>query len=84
MAEKIDSFKEKIADYTLENRRKPQQNYVSVLSCASYRALGSRLMELRQIHCYPYRDVEETVGKLFGRKQVAMTGELRKTSRSLI
>jgi CRISPR-associated protein Csc2 len=88
MAEKIDSFKEKIADYTLENpERKPQQNYVSVLVLRELQSAARFTTDGTEANSAVIRigDVEETVGKLFGRKQVASDRRVAKAlQRSLI
>lgn len=88
MAEKIDSFKEKIANYTLENpERKPQQNYVSVLILRELQSAARFTTDGTEANSAIIRvgDVEETVGKLFGRKQVASDRRVAKAlQRSLI
>ncbi len=88
MAEKIDAFKEKIAGYTLARpERKPQQNYVSVLILRELQSAARFTTDGTEANSAVIRvgDVEETVGKLFGRKQVASDRRVAKAlQRTLI
>jgi len=88
MAEKIDSFQEKIAGYTLERpERKPQQNYVSILILRELQSAARFTTDGTEANSAIIRigDIEETVGKLFGRKQVASDRRVAKAlQRSLI
>lgn len=88
MAGKIDSFKKKVAGYTLEKpERKPQQNYVSVLILRELQSAARFTTDGTEANSAIIRigDIEETVGKLFGRKQVASDRRVAKAlQRSLI
>lgn len=88
MAEKIDAFKEKIADYTLEKpKRKPQQNYVSILILRELQSAARFTTDGTEANSAVIRvgGIEETVGKLFGRKQVASDRRVAKAlQRTLI
>ena len=88
MAEKIDSFKEKIAGYTLEKpERKPKQNYISILLLRELQSAARFTTDGTEANSAIIRvgDVEETVGKLFGRKQVASDRRIAKAlQRTLI
>jgi CRISPR-associated protein Csc2 len=88
MAEKIDSFKEKIAGYTLEKpERKPKQNYVSILILRELQSAARFTTDGTEANSAIIRvgEIEETVGKLFGRKQVASDRRVAKAlQRTLI
>ena len=88
MAEKIDAFKEKIADYTLEKpQRKPQQNYISILILRELQSAARFTTDGNEANSAVIKvgDLEETVGKLFGRKQVASDRRVAKAlQRTLI
>jgi len=88
MTEKIDAFKGKIADYTLERpERKPQQNYVSILILRELQSAARFTTDGTEANSAVIRvgDVEGTVGKLFGRKQVASDRRVAKAlQRTLI
>lgn len=88
MAEKIDSFKKKIAGYTLEKpERKPKQNYVSILILRELQSAARFTTDGTEANSAVIRvgDIEETVGKLFGRKQVASDRRVAKAlQRTLI
>jgi len=88
MTENIDSFKEKIASYTLEKpERKPKQNYVSILILRELQSAARFTTDGTEANSAIIRigEIEETVGKLFGRKQVASDRRVAKAlQRTLI
>ncbi|MDG6249262.1 type I-D CRISPR-associated protein Cas7/Csc2 [Methanocalculus sp.] len=88
MSTKIDEFKQKIADYTLEKpERKPRQNYVSVLILRELQSAARFTTDGTEANSAVIRigDTEATVGKLFGRKQVASDRRVAKAlQRTLI
>jgi len=88
MTEKINSFKKKIEGYTLEKpEKKPQQNYISILLLRELQSAARFTTDGTEANSAIIRvgDVEETVGKLFGRKQVASDRRIAKAlQRTLI
>lgn len=88
MSTKIDEFKQKIANYTLEKpEKKPRQNYVSVLILRELQSAARFTTDGTEANSAVIRigDTEETVGKLFGRKQVASDRRVAKAlQRTLI
>jgi CRISPR-associated protein Csc2 len=74
MAEKLEAFTEKITGYTLEKpERKPQQNYINILILRELQSAARFTTDGLEANSAVIRigEIEETVGKLFGRKQVA-------------
>ncbi len=82
MADKsIQSFRESIKPYTLEKpERKPKQNYVSILILRELQSAARFTTDGTEANSSIIRIGEEevTVGKLFGRKQVASDRRIAK------
>ena len=88
MAEKLEAFTEKITGYTLEKpERKPQQNYINILILRELQSAARFTTDGLEANSAVIRigEIEETVGKLFGRKQVASDRRIAKAlQRTLI
>lgn len=70
----VNEFKEAVKPYTLENpEKKPKENYVSVLILRELKSAARFTTDGIEANSAVIRvgSKEETVGKLFGRKQVA-------------
>ena len=70
----IGKFRESLKEYTLKNaEQKPQENYVNVLILRELKSAARFTTDGTEANSAVIRigNIEETVGKLFGRKQVA-------------
>jgi len=70
----IEKFRDSLMEYTLKNpEKKPQENYVNVLILRELKSAARFTTDGTEANSAMIRigNIEETVGKLFGRKQVA-------------
>jgi CRISPR-associated protein Csc2 len=70
----ITAFKKNLMDYVVENlEKKPKENYVNILILRELKSAARFTTDGTQANSATIRigTIEETVGKLFGRKQVA-------------
>jgi len=70
----IEQFKESLKEFTLEKpEKKPKENYVNILVLRELKSAARFTTDGVEANSAVIRigDIEETVGKLFGRKQVA-------------
>ena len=70
----IEQFKDSLKDFTLEKpEKKPKENYVNILILRELKSAARFTTDGVEANSAIIRigNIEETVGKLFGRKQVA-------------